>query len=326
MRRENTLPDRVQETECGVKREHLSGYQARDYEVVDYRMFELDDTGLSFRGPRPEGLESGNYFTCLGAAQTLGCFCEEPFPCLISKKLGIPALNLGYGGAGPEFFARNESLDDYINGGKFVVLQVMSGRSQSNSMFETRGLEYMVRRSDGAVLGADEAYRDLIYGPRFLRRRPFRWVTRRLAPFITERKVRRVVGETRLAWIESHRALLARLEVPTVFFWFSKRHPAYAESFKNRTTLFGEFPQLVNPEMVAAVRELCDHYVECVTDRGSPQPLVSRFSGERVTADPALDRPDFGGELWTHNFYYPSPEMHHDAAEALVPVCERIVS
>ena len=78
--------------------------------------------------------------------------------------------------------------------------------------------------------------------------------------------------------------------------------------------------------MVAQVRSLCDSYVECVTDRGSPQPLKSRFTGEPVTVDPALDRPDFGGSLWTHNHYYPSPEMQEDAAEALFTASQKLLS
>ena len=83
---------------------HLSGYQARDREVVDYRMTELPGTGLMFRGPLPEMLEAGSYFAAVGAAQTFGCLCEAPYPVLLAQAIGLPALNLGYGGAGPEFF------------------------------------------------------------------------------------------------------------------------------------------------------------------------------------------------------------------------------
>ena len=47
---------------------HLSGYAARDHEVIDYRMAELPATGLMFRGPLP-ALETGRFVVCLGAAQ-----------------------------------------------------------------------------------------------------------------------------------------------------------------------------------------------------------------------------------------------------------------
>lgn len=87
-----------------VAQDHLPSYQERDYEVVDYQMFPLESTNLRFRGPQPQRLETGNYFTCIGAAQTLGCFCENPFPTLLQEQLDITTLNLGYGGAGPYFF------------------------------------------------------------------------------------------------------------------------------------------------------------------------------------------------------------------------------
>lgn len=306
-------------------REHLSGYQARDREVVDYQMYELDGTGLQFRGPAPSLSGSGDYFTCIGAAQTFGCFCEHPFSELLSRRLRLPALNLGYGGAGPEFFARKDALVRYVNQGRFAIIQVMSGRSQSNSLFDSGGLEYLVRRSDGTRLAAAAAYDRLLGGPHGLglRRMP---LLGRVARVFTVPRVRRLVAETRDNWIQSYRVLLDQIHVPTVLFWFSKRHPSYVEEYGDVAALFGEFPQLVNGEMVAAVRAMCDEYVECISERGSPQPLRSRFTGAPVAVDPAADRPDFRTpNLWTHNSYYPSPEMHQDAADALTPACERLL-
>jgi len=69
----------VERTMAQNKNIHLSGYQARDIEVIDYNMTELENSGLMFRGPIPE-LSEGNYFTAIGAAQTMGCFCDDPFP------------------------------------------------------------------------------------------------------------------------------------------------------------------------------------------------------------------------------------------------------
>ena len=69
-------------------------YQERDYEVVDYELYAIPGIGMA-RGPAPDSLEAGRYFTCLGAAQTFGCFCERPFPALVAERLGVPALNFG---------------------------------------------------------------------------------------------------------------------------------------------------------------------------------------------------------------------------------------
>lgn len=304
-------------------REHLSGYQARDYDIVDYRMYELPGTGLWFRGPMPD-LEAGRYFTCIGAAQTFGCFCSQPFPDLLAQKLGLPSLNLGYGGAGPEFFARQPGLLDYVNRGRFLILQVMSGRSQSNALFDSGGLEYLVRRRDGTPRGANQAYQELLEGPRALR--SFGRVGRVLARMVATPRARRVAEETRQAWIESHRKLLEQVRVPVVLLWFSKRVPAYTLHTRNLRGYFADFPQLIDEPTLAAVKPLCDAYVACVSSRGMPQPLVSRFTGQPTSIDPARDRPDLAGSArWTHNHYYPSPEMHEDAAAALLAACRRLV-
>jgi hypothetical protein len=307
-------------------REHLSGYQRRDFEIVDYQMYQLGRTGLQFRGPALDERSPGEYFTCIGAAQTFGCFCERPFPVLLSATLGRAALNLGYGGAGPEFFARHPELLEYVNRGRFAIVQVMSGRSQSNSLFDCGGLEYLTRRSDGKRLGANAAYEQLLQGPDGVRRLRPRVVTRRLARALAAPRVRRIVEETRASWIDSYRRLLGAIRVPKVLFWFATREPEYVEGYGSVGALFGEFPQLVNAGMVAEVRGMCDGYVACVTRRGSPQRLASRFTGRPVTVDPSLDRPDLrGSRPWTHNRYYPSPQMHEDAASALSATCRLLL-
>jgi hypothetical protein len=305
--------------------EHRSNYQARDDQVADYEMYQLSGTGLWFRGPQLADSRPGSYFACIGAAQTFGCFCETPFPALLSQRLGLPALNLGYGGAGPEFFARQDSLFTYLNNAQFVVLQVMSGRSQSNSRFESRGLELLKRRSDGKSMGARQAYQELLNGPRAVRSLPLGRLSRRLAKMVAAPALRDLVAETQTRWVESCFRLLSRIQVPVILFWFSKRRPDYTPSLRNISALFGEFPQLVDAKMLAGVRPRCQGYVECVTDRGCPQPLFSRFTGEPVTVDPSNDRPDLKeSEPWTHNRYYPTPQMHEDAASALLPLLLRL--
>lgn len=306
----------LQQTE-DASQVHRSGYQRRDYEVVDYHMGELAGTGLWFRDGA-ESFATNGYFTCIGAAQTLGCFCAHPYPTLVAAKLQVPVINLGYGGAGPEFFLRQSQLHGIINRGRFAIIQVMSGRSQSNSIFESGGLEFLTRRCDQRRIGSNEAYSELLAGPHPLRHGR---AGRLLARLVARPRVRRLVAETRRGWIESYRKLLARLDCPTLLLWFSTRSPDYDEDFRSVRGLFGEFPQLVTRAMVHEVASMCTGYVECTTRRGSPQPLVSRFTGAPVTVDPVLDRPDLGGGgPWTHNRYYPSPEMHEDAAAAVLHI------
>jgi hypothetical protein len=276
-------------------------YQERDNEIIDYELFLLAGTRHQLRGPQPRTLAPSEYFTCVGAAQTFGCFCEQPYASLLSERLRSPALNLGFAGAGPRFFVQEQALLEYVNAGTFAVVQVMSGRSEDNSLFDTGGREYLIRRSDGQRIGAEPAYRDLLANQSL-------------------ETIEAVVAETRGNWVESFSTLLHAIEVPTVLFWFSTRAPDYEESYSDVHALFGEFPQLVNRAMVEQIKQVSDDYVECVSTRGLPQPLVSRFTGEPTSV---MHRADLGAGSQEFNTYYPSPEMHADAADALVETCRK---
>src|SRR5207253_27656 len=137
------------------------------------------------------------------------------------------------------------------------------GRSEDNSLYESRGTASLIPRSGGPAISATAAYRELLESG-------------------DEDAVKRLVAETRMQWVQSCVALLERITVPTILLWFSKREPRYHEEFTDVRALFGEFPQLVNAEMIRAVRPHASEYVECVTTRGLPQILVSRFTGRQT--------------------------------------------
>ncbi len=300
-----------------------SGYARRDHRVVDYQLYRCSDTGLVFRGPEPRDLKQGQYFACLGAAQPFGCFCERPYPTLLQERLGLPVLNLGHGGAGASFFLKHQPLLDRVNRAAFAIVQIMSGRSESNSMFDSSGWEYLTRRTDGARMSSIAAYSELL---RSAAPASFR-IGQREAYFLLRPPphVEKVVAETRANWVQSHKTLLSRISVPTILLYFSKRQPSYRELYCNVHLLLNDFPQLVNAEMIQQVRDEASAYVECVTRRGSPQRLVDRETGEPTSVDLSANRPDFVGK-WTHNAYYPSPEMHVDAADQLVSACQSILA
>lgn len=314
----------------------MPGYVLRDWEVVDYACHELAGTGLWFRGPPPPSLAPKTYFTTLGAAQTFGCFCAEPYPQLLAAQLEQPVLNLGYSGAGPRFFLQQPALLERVNAGTFCVLQVMSGRSTSTSVFDNPdGLAHGRWRKDGRPATASDVFKTLLADDMRRLMLPRRWLRRLLNRVpVPLPKVRKIVTEARQNWVADYRALLAQITVPKVLFWFSERPPAYRPRYVNEEGLFGKFPQLVNAEMVAALRPLVEHYVECVSVRGMPQPLVSRFTGEPVAVSLEADQKplvDGSGETaslyrgtWHVNSYYPSPEMHADGAAALASVARRL--
>jgi hypothetical protein len=285
-------------------------YQESDWPVVDYQTYCLDERlidpsrerPLFIRGPRPELLEPRRYAVFLGAAQTFGRFCADPFPTLLGRRLGLPIINISHGGAGALFFRlMGEALRPYLANAAFVVVQVMSGRSESNSQFESRGVGHYRRRSNGSWLGCDEAFSELLATS-------------------SARTIQSIVVETRSSWAESHRHLLTAFGVPTVLFWFSTRPPDYDETIGSVDGLFGAYPQLVNEAMIRELRRDATGYVACVSRRGLPQPLIDRFTGRRTAlSDPWTAKP------WTENWYYPSPEMHRKAADALEQVCRSLM-
>lgn len=284
-------------------------YQERDIEIVDYQIYRHEETGLWLRGPQPERLEEGRYIACLGGAQTFGCFCNKPFTRLLQEALNFPVVNYGVGGAGPSFFLQQEKIFGTLNKAVCTIIQVMSGRSESNSVFDTGGLAYITRRSDGCRLGAREAYQRLLWRKMIFGRKD----------------LKRIIAETRENWIRNYQSLIEKIEGPVVLFWFAKRKPDYRERYFHVSALLGGFPHLVNREMLLAIKDEADDYVRCVTDRGIPQHLISRFTGIPAKVDPGRPRKDLKGPLWTHNIYYPSPEMHEEAAALLAPVCKKYV-
>jgi hypothetical protein len=250
----------------------------------------------------------------VGAAQTFGRYCEKPYPVLLSERLGLPSLNFGCAGAGPEFFLRDEPLIRFLNRSRFVILQVMSARGQSNSHYDCRGLSVCQVRRDGRRMGVEAYFDELMAGHPALQQLPGpARVRRKIGNLSARPRTRALVNEIRAAWIESSIAFLRRLEVPVVLFWFSKRPPDYRENYATRWKLFGELPHLVNASMMTQVRPHASAYVECVSSRGSPQKLHSRFTGELVSGPVS------------ENERYPSPEMHEDAAQALHETCVRML-
>lgn len=272
-------------------------YQDRDYEFVDYAMASLPDIGPPLRGPLPADLTPGSYGVCLGAAQTFGACVDRPFPRLLSDALGIPVLNLGFAGAGPELFLGNAKLLELVAHAKFAVVQVMSGRSISSSYFVARGgVGFLKKRSatttDTSGMLAISAFAELL----------------KSEPIET---VKVVVQEMRANWVTAFCDLLDKIPIPKLLFYFSTRMPHYIENYDSALGLMSDFPQLVNEEMLSALRPHADGFVQAISSRGLPQPLVNRFSGEPVVGGVGYQAPS------GYNVYYPSPEMHLLAADML---------
>jgi hypothetical protein len=303
-----------------------TGYQNRDAAIVDYQLWQPGGTNDWLRGPPPPSLAAGSYVACVGAAQTFGCLVRDPWPAQLGRELGLPTLNLGLAGAGPARF-RREPWRQLLAGARVVVFQVLSGRSADCPRFRSDGGERL-QLADGRRLGADAAWRELLQADLAGVTSPvWRGLRNRWQAWFGRREVRRLVAATRQDWLAQFTALLQETRAPKVLLWWSRRRPHYRARYHSLPALFGEYPQLVDASMVAALRPHADDYVQCVTRAGSPEPLFDRHTGSPTTVQPAAagtgEPPDL---RWTHNAYYPSQAMHEACAAALREPVRRLLA
>jgi hypothetical protein len=275
------------------------GYQHEDALAIDYQLWRLPGTGLDCRGPGFAELPE-RFFVAVGAAQTFGRFVPRPYCAIVADRIGLPGVNLGFSGAGPSFFTRNPALLGVINRAEFAIVQFLSGRSVSNSRFGVQINQGLVRprdaAPDAAALFAEDAYR------RFLQEE-------------TVEEAVRLRTEARVAYVAEMNALLDSIRVPVVLMYWSTREPDYADGIESIGSYWGEFPHFVNAAVVSRIKDRADRYVEAVTRRGLPQLIVDR-AGRPLVMWPEDRFP--GVEQRSHNHYYPAPEMHEDAAEAVL--------
>jgi len=290
-------------------------YQERDWEVVDYLEYEIPGVRMKLRGPAVDPT-SGQYFSAIGAAQTHGTLVQKAFPQQVAEAFKLPVLNFGYPAANPGYFARQRAIIDYVNRGSFLILQVMAARAEPNRFNEAQGYCETVRyRETGEILPA------IITWKRLYDEHPGEAAS--------------AVRESREAWIEDNKLLLSQVKVPVIMLWIS--HERY---FKDRIDFVTEFstaekfmplrmhfPQFVDAGCVDVVSKLCGELVVCDSRRNAGPLLISRFRGEPVVLDSTLIDPRYKGVTppMTHNSYYPSQEMHDDAAGMLIDAVNRMV-
>jgi hypothetical protein len=266
-------------------------YQKCDFESVDYCQFELPKQFTMFRGARPanEALARGNYFCVMGAAQTLGRLVKLPWPTLLSMAIGVPVLNLRRGGVGPDFFL-NKKLLRIAHQARFVILQVMSGRSIGCSEYP-----------GGRTVKMD--------GEKFNR-----WYVLEKLWNDSPQKALEYVRRWNATYFETYRRIRDSINRPTLLLWFSTRAPGDWEPERLLQKLgWGSFPQLVGAELYDRVAKLFAERLEQVTGSTSEQPL------SRVTGKPCPYLGDSGKALHTEFGYYPSSESHAALAQALEP-------
>jgi hypothetical protein len=274
-------------------------YQAEGAHIVDYQLYQLPGCREYLRGPQMV-LKPRHFVVFVGAAQTFGTFCRYPFPSLAVERVGLAGANFGIGGAGPETFLLDPVLMDVINNARVAVVQVMSGRSAPNRLYETARGTSSLRRRDRP-------------GDKFV------WaesVWDEILKEFPKDEVAALIEDTRNNWVRLMQELLDAIKIPKILLWVSTRKPDFNFDLSSRKTALGPFPHFVNLRMVDALRRRVDAYVDATSSRGTPQPLFNRFTGELAS----IYRPEGG---FRYNSGYPSPEMHVDIAEALVPTLKK---
>jgi hypothetical protein len=274
-------------------------YQSLDGPHFDYTLEEtVCITGEAFRGPLPNFDEP--FVACIGGAQTFGRFVHTPFTQLLQNELGIPVANLGLGGAGPRYALRPDVLA-ILNRARLVVVQYFSGRSASCSLFDNSA----GGRNSGRFLPTNQ---HMSY------ERFFKEMEARGEPELMQR----IVEETRADYAHTMREIARAIRPPKLALWISRRPPAYEPQWVERYGWMNFFPQLLDHTVTAASAPSFDAYVECVSKRGLPQKLWP--------ATAAIDGAILGDDGHLYNEYYPTPEMHLDAAAQLSPVCRKLLS
>jgi len=207
---------------------------------------------------------------------------------LLGQALSLDALNLGLVGAGPGFYAdpRNRWLLKMCDKGRLTIVLLMPGLS-----INVNANRFSSRFYDA---GMGKIYKELYCSDR---------------PAFDD-----AYSEFREKYIQCYIDLAGSITTPKILLWFSGRSPASAGGVFNEGGF--EFPDLVYSDILDRIKPYYDRYVEYVSKRGWPQRLTHRETS----------LPWANCEGFAYNAYYPSPDMHREAADLLLPVCRELIS
>jgi hypothetical protein len=281
------------------------GYQYTDRSSVDYDLWYLDGLKMPMRGPQTVFDPASRFWTFVGAAQTFGRFATHPYPMLVSSWYGVPHINMGFAGAGPEYFVNHPELIDWINRSEMCFLQIMSGRSTSTTLLKAVGFGGVLRFTEGPLkqqrfLAAD-AYRKLLeyYGRSALERQ---------------------ISEARENWVSAYRSLIDLIGVPVVGVWVGQEESGAGVE---RGDLLGGFPHLITENEMTVFEGLGVAVVRAEVPSGGPQLLLDYVTKWPSTVFGETQFPSRPNWSRIFNTYYPSPEMHEGIARKVITYIER---
>lgn len=275
------------------------GYQATDRRVIDYDLWFAEGSNLAFRGPRGD-LGAPGAICCAGAAQTFGRFVHRPYPQQLADLLGRSVLNLGFSGAGPEFFLTHDLLTDCLGRADITILQAMSARSVSAGLFEAQPNNGVLKFLEGPRKGelhlAQAAYQILRdeYG---------------------EAAFQAQIGAAQAQWLALYRSLAERIPGHRIFLWMSSRDPGDDPGLTHSPV--GIFPHFVTADMLREIGDLGYAVVQATLKDMVPQVLVNDRTGLVEKVFDARTFPDRPERMRALNTYYATPGMHDLATRNL---------
>ena len=266
--------------------------------ALDYFPCHYGSSRLTFRGPRRD--LSGEYLAMLGGTETYGRFVTAPFAALVEEAIGIPVANLGCQNAGPDVYLADRPALEVAGAAHLAVLQLTGVTNMTNRYYTVHP-----RRNDRFIAATPllrSIYRDVDFTEIHF--------TRHLIQALATRGADRfalIAAELKMLWVDRMKAVLQRLPRRAVLLWLADRPPPN----KGQDDGLDTRPWLIDRQMIAALRPHAAAVVEHVISRQARDEGVQsmRFS-------PAEEGAALG---------LPGAAVHHEVAQALLPVIGRML-
>jgi hypothetical protein len=285
-------------------------YSIRDWRILDYNACIISGVDYPVYGNPPELVEPGEYFSVLGSAHSAGVCSLRSYVDILSSLSHLPSINLSRGGNSPELIARDnlESCSQYLPSSKFVVFEIMSVRSASNSRFTvTTGdmaYDHQMSRPDGTRVSQ---CRPMDIYKMLMRNDP--------------NELHRLISESSENYIRHAEIVIKEIESPIIFLWLSQRVPDFFD--------ISDIPQLESLDHTQNIarfqnsfpmftgRWLCERMLSLAKSRGLKCALIE-VSCSTGLGSLAVNRFTNETTKWwngeSKQSYYPSLYMHNLAA------------
>ncbi len=267
--------------------------------ALDYATCVYDGSRLMYRGPKRDTNHA--YIAMLGGSEAYGKFVRFPFPDLLEKALGLPVVNMGLQNAGPDVFLNDQASIEIAARAAVTVVQIFGAQNLSNRYYTVHP-----RRND-RFLAATPMLRALYPAVDFTE---FHF-TRHLLHALQHQSAQRfelLASELRHTWTRRMTAQLRQISGPTILLWVSDIAPppmgtAAQDLFLN--------PMLIDSRMIAKIAPRAAVVINAVIS------AEARAMG--------LDGMVYAPTELPSAALLPSPYVHREICDALLPVIERLL-